>query len=78
MHKILGFTRRLACMIFGYLNSISNGSLSFSETINRRKKIHATKMSTQREISGYSNLINTVKFVFDHIFRLELSLEKWL
>ena len=31
---------------------------------------------TQREIPGYSNLMNTVKFVFDHIFRSELSLEE--
>ena len=32
--------------------------------------------TTQREIPGYSNLMNTVKFVFDHIFRSELSLEE--
>ena len=31
---------------------------------------------TQREIPGYNNLMNTVKFVFDHIFRSELSLEE--
>ena len=35
-----------------------------------------SRLHTQREIPGYSNLINTVKFVFDHIFRSELSLEE--
>ena len=38
--------------------------------------IEANLLSTQREIPGYSNLMNTVKFVVDHIFRSELSFEE--